>query len=240
MTLPKGASYSAALHLTILALLLFGLPNFLHRKIDPEPMAISVDILPIAPMSNIKPQEQPPEKTEKKPVEEKKTEKKATTQTKSEKSSAEPLPVSAKDVVKEKKNEPDKKKVEKKKDDDLDSILKSVKQTAKADESKKPTEQKSKAQPDQHKAVSPHYDASLPLSMSEKDAIRNQLQKCWVPPAGAKDLANLAVLLHITIDAAGNVTNVELARDTGRYNSDSFFRAAGRFGHARRAPMQPA
>ncbi len=40
------------------------------------------------------------------------------------------------------------------------------------------------------------------------------------------DAANLKVSLHIEVNPDGSVTSVEFAGDKGRYNSDSFFRAA--------------
>lgn len=229
-TLSPGKQYSLILHAVLLLLMIFGLPNFLHRKIDMEPEAITVDILPMAPMSNVKPQERTEPKPEKKPVQEKKTEKKVVPET----HKVEPRPqpqekpqqVKAKDVfrIQDKKE----KKVEKKpkpKEDDLDSVLKSVEETAKAEESNHPTE-KAVKEPAKTEAKSETYDNSLPLSLSEKDAIRNQLQHCWSVPAGAKDAQNLIVDLHITVGQDGAVNNVELAKDTSRYNSDSFFRAA--------------
>jgi len=220
----RGISYSAILHGGLLLLLIFGLPDFLHRRMEAEPMAISVDILPISEMSNVKPQEKTPEKEIKKPEEKKETEKKATPVAAKEESRPEavPLPVSAKDVVKPEKK-PEKTKP-KKKEESLESILKSVKETAKAEESKKPSD--SKAEPNTHQAVSQNYNPDVPLSMSEKDAIRNQFQKCWDVPAGARDAYNLVVTLHIEVNEDGSVTKVELVHDESRYNSDTFFRAA--------------
>jgi outer membrane biosynthesis protein TonB len=221
-----GMQYSGALHVAMLLLLIFGLPSFLHRHIDAPPPAISVDILPLAPISNVKPQEKTPEKIEKKPELEKITEKKPTPETSKvqQKTEAEPVKIPAKDVVKPDKPKPIKKDKPKPKEDSLESILKSVKDTAKADQAKKPTQ--TKAQPNTHQAVSQTYDSSQPLSMSELDAIRNQIQKCWDVPAGARDAQNLVVTLHIDVNQDGTVTNVKLAQDEGRYGSDSFFRAA--------------
>ncbi len=213
------------MHGFFLLLLIFGLPSFFHRDLDREPEAISVDILPIAPITNVKPQEKAPEKQEKKPEAEKKTERKATVEAKKaeEKPAEKPIPVPAKEVVKTKEKPPEQKKA-KKKEDDLDSILKSVQETAKSEESKKPTD--APKETSQNKAVSENYDSTQPLSMSEKDSIRNQFQSCWYPPAGAKDAANLLIDLHVELTEDGTVTKVEFTGDNSRYNSDSFFRAA--------------
>ncbi|MEI7668993.1 MAG: hypothetical protein WCJ33_02810 [Pseudomonadota bacterium] len=244
LSISKGSKYSLILHVTLLLLLIFDLPDFMKRKPDEEPIAISVDILPISPKSNVKPQESTPEvKPDKKPVEEKVEEKKPTPETTKaeEKHEEKPVKVSAKEMVKpEEAIIPDKtkelkpevkktevkpeKKPEKKKEDDLDSILKSVKETAKSEQSEKPKEHV--ATEKKSKAVSQNYDETAPLSMSEKDAIISQIQKCWNVPAGAKDINNLIVNLHIELSEDGSVTKVEMAKDEGRYNSDTFFRAA--------------
>lgn len=226
----KGMRYSAMLHGVILLLLIFGLPSFLQPKRDPEPMAISVDILPIAPISNVKPQEKTPDEPKpKKPVEEKQTKPKPTPEAHKEtpkKPDVTPLPTPVKKPeIKKPEKKKEEKKPEKKKEDSLDDILKSVKDTAKTEESKKPTP-KNTPQPHQNAAKSDHYDPAMQLSMSETDAIRQQFEKCWDVPAGAKDAYNLVVTLSVHVQEDGSVISVELARDSGRYNSDSFFRSA--------------
>lgn len=239
MSMSKGQQYSLMLHLALLVIMIFGLPNFLHRKLDDVPVAISVDILPIAPVSNVKPQDKYEPPHEKKPVSEQKTEKKATPeahkvveapQEKPEKVSAkdiarpeEKVPlVKPKEAVKQKEKKADKK--SEKKEDDLDSILKSVSDMEKAEKSQHPTE-KAVTETNKNKAVSQTYDNSQPLTMSETDAIRQQIQQCWNPPTGTKDAANLASTLHIELSQDGTVNSVELSGDRNRYNSDSFFRA---------------
>lgn len=225
----KGLRYSALLHGGLLLLMIFGLPEFLEPKRDPEPMAYSVDILPIAPISNVKPQEKPPEKPEpKKPVTEEKTEKKATSEAKKEevkKPEPEPLPAPKEEKKPEVKKPKEIKKPEKKKkEEDLDSILKSVKDSAKAQESKKPTEKKTT--PNQHEARSDRYDPAMQPSMSEIDSIRQQFQKCWNVPAGAKNAQNLVVTLSVELMEDGSVIKVELAKNSARASSDPTYLAA--------------
>lgn len=225
-----GKQYSFVLHIVLLLLMIFGLPSFMHRTLEPEPEAISVDILPISPITNVKPQEQTQPQPEKKPVEEKRTAKKALPETRQVQQKVQPPApadkpehVSAKDVVKvpEKKV----KKEVKKPVDELESVLNSVKETAKAEEAQHPTEQ-AQTEPNQKEAQSQTYDNNIPLSMSEKDAIRQQMQRCWHMPAGAKDAKNLIVTLRLQIGQDGSVTDVGLSSDQSRYASDSFFRAA--------------
>ena len=72
----KGLVYSAALHLSLLLLAVFGLPSFLQREIAPQPMVIAVELLPISAMTNVKTSDLPlaqvekpvPQEEEKKPT----------------------------------------------------------------------------------------------------------------------------------------------------------------------------
>ena len=65
------------------------------------------------------------------------------------------------------------------------------------------------------------------MSMSEKDAIMSQIQKCWTVPAGAKNAQNLVILLNAEYNKDGSLIRVEMSRDTqAKVNNDSFFRAA--------------
>ncbi|MBV8938375.1 MAG: hypothetical protein JO089_00860, partial [Alphaproteobacteria bacterium] len=56
----KGLTYSSVMHGVIIFLMLVGLPSLFITRTEPEPMAITVDIVPIAPITNIKPSEEPP------------------------------------------------------------------------------------------------------------------------------------------------------------------------------------
>lgn len=69
-------------------------------------------------------------------------------------------------------------------------------------------------------------DASIPLTISELNAIRDQFIKCWNAPAGARDLHNMTVALLVRLQPNGSVTSVEMAGDNQRYHTDNLFRAA--------------
>ena len=99
-------------------------------------------------------------------------------------------------------------------------MLKSVAKTAREYEEAKPTEDSSS------RAVSSNYDSSQPLTLSERDLIRNQLKKCWNVPAGARNAHELIVLLRVKLNPDASLISVELAANEGRYRADSFFRAA--------------
>ena len=61
------------------------------------------------------------------------------------------------------------------------------------------------------------------LTISEKDAIRRQFYKCWIVPAGAKNLEDLVVSIKIKLDKDGNVVFSKLMN---KKSNDSFFRTA--------------
>ena len=51
------------------------------------------------------------------------------------------------------------------------------------------------------------------LTISEKDAIRRQFYRCWIVPAGAKNLKDLFVSIKIKLDKEGNVIFSKLIND---------------------------
>jgi len=224
----RGIYCSSTLHAVIFALLFFGFPNFFPPATDIQPEAISIDVLPISEISNVKPQEKTPE-DQKKPIADKTTERKQEVESKPEETKPEEKPevISAKELARKEKK-PEKKKPEEKKKPKQDSfaaVLKSLDNTTKAEESKKPTQQR--VQPNQHEARSQNYDSSQPLSISQIDAIRSQVEACWNFNIGAKNAADLTVLLHVQMNPDGSVLNVELADEQrSRASSDSFFSSA--------------
>ena len=232
----RGLLYSTVFHGILVMLLIFGLPSFFHRALEMEPESVTVDILPIAPVSNIKPQE------ETRKVEPKKEQKEETaptprpaTHVKDEpKPEPVPIPVKPKETVKPPPpRKPPPKPKPAKEQNDFQKALDGIKQLAIKEG---PKTEKSTPTPSSHTARSQTYDASQPLSMSEKDAIRSQIENKWNAPIGAKDAQNLIVTLHIEVNPDGAVTKVDLAGGQARYNSDSFFRAAVE--SAKRAVMQ--
>ncbi|HLI13583.1 MAG TPA: energy transducer TonB [Alphaproteobacteria bacterium] len=104
----------------------------------------------------------------------------------------------------------------------LQSILRSV-------ETMKP-----KSQPDQAEKVIKQLaqaPASSPpsldnkMTISEIDAVRRQIERCWNVPAGAKDAKNLIIEIHVTMNPDGTVRQASIV-DQARMGSDTFFRAA--------------
>ena len=63
------------------------------------------------------------------------------------------------------------------------------------------------------------------LSMSEIDALRRQIERCWNPPAGAPEAENLIVEVRLAINRDGTVRNAQIV-DTARMFREPFYRAA--------------
>lgn len=238
----RGVQYSTILHVTLLLLFIVGLPSFFFP--DPEieePTAITVDILPIAPISNVRPsQSKPAEKVEKKeekkevqekPLEPPKPEKeKPSPQVKTADEKPTPPPEATKpdeNVVKKEEEKKEEEK-EKPKDDPLDAILKSVKDTA-AQKTSEQTPEKAEAKDSSSdsKSRSNRFDPNAPEAIAIRDAIQSQIYKCWNVPAGARDADKLIIPLQVDYDKLGNPEKIEIAPEgKGKYGSDPFFRAA--------------
>ena len=250
----RSISYSVILHVAAALLLLVGIPVLLPTPPEPTPMVMSVELLPISEMSNVKPSNepireakhapappkpvkpvtpppQPPEKPKTapdKPTEPVKTEPKPFDPTEG----AEP--------VKDKPKPKEEKKPEKPQESDFDKMMRELKENEKKTTETKPADKtppkaapaetpgkdKTNVAENKTKSDAP-YDASLPLSISEKDMIRSQFIPCWRAPMGAKDAGSLAVRVKVELAQDAVVKTAVVAPDQmGRYNSDVVFRAA--------------
>ena len=71
---------------------------------------------------------------------------------------------------------------------------------------------------------------SLPMTLSEIEAIRRQIQPCWNFPAGAQDAGSLRVLIRIRLNRDGSVLGEPKVLDQNRFAGDHRFRAAAEAG----------
>ncbi|MBI1214238.1 MAG: hypothetical protein GC185_00300 [Alphaproteobacteria bacterium] len=62
------------------------------------------------------------------------------------------------------------------------------------------------------------------MTMSEEDALRRQLARCWNVPYGAKDADKTPVDIQMVVNRDRTLAFARVV-DSSRYNSDSFFRA---------------
>lgn len=228
----RSLQYSAAAHIGVFLIAFFGFPSIFNRT-DPEPMVMTVEVVPIGAITNLPSQDKPLSKWQQAPKPP--TPKKVTptlkekTQPKQElPKDAVPLPEPEKKVEEKKKEEPKKEEVKedpKKEEEEFDAILKSLQEQA-DEEVKKPNKKDTKTTPENKTRSDKPHDPTVPLSISEKDAIRSQFVKCWRMPAGAKNANELVVRVRVQVSPSGEVTDVKLGSDMGRYRSDTFFRAA--------------
>jgi hypothetical protein len=121
------------------------------------------------------------------------------------------------------------KKPEPKKDDkkdpkpDFDNLLKNLTPDEELPQPDvPPNEQVKDADPSPAPNVSRFSDV---LSMSEQDALRQQLSGCWNIMAGAANSEDLAVEVQVVVNPDRTVLSAKVV-DQSRYNSDTFFRAA--------------
>ncbi len=234
--MPASVGYSVLLHLAMIIIMAVGLPYFFKPDTDLTPTALTVEIVPITDVTNLKLSQK---RVSEKPAPAPKAAAKPTPKTAKPKPAPAPKPDAVPLPDPDKKAEPEKKKPEPPKkpekektdpkkeqeDDEFAVLMSKLKNDAdKADEKEKPVKD---ATPDTAKSKSDTYDASKPLSISEKDAIRGQFVKCWRMPAGARDDFSLAVRVRVLVNSDGTVREVGLVPDqVSRYQSDTFFRAA--------------
>ncbi len=225
------------------------MPSFFSKK-DVLDSAITVEILPISELTNVAPKKAPPKAEPKKEVTSatKPKQSMADPNKKPEPivapEPAKPEPkkeaeIKEKEVaplVKPKPPEekkPEKKKEEKKqetKEDNFASVLKSVEEMNVKDEPQEKEEEKADfgdiedllAKSDSQ----PEYKPGAPMSLSDKDAVRQQVMQNWSlsSVSGAKDAQNMVVTLNIKVAVDGTVQDVEI-KDKMRYNTDSFYKA---------------
>ncbi len=223
----KALIISLGIHFLVLLLVIFGLPHF---KTDPE----IVEPVPVQLIANVgeltttnkppveapkpeKPKEEPPQKQEEKPKppEPKKAEPKPP----AEEELKDPPKDDKAEKVPEKKKEPPKKEPEKQ--NDFDSLLKDLTPEEKQQPDTDKTDKKM-TEPTPTPNVSKFSDV---LSISEMDALRQQLSQCWSVMAGAADSEDLRVELDVVVNQDRTVAQVEVV-DQSKYNSNPTFRAA--------------
>jgi outer membrane biosynthesis protein TonB len=124
-------------------------------------------------------------------------------------------------------------------EDDFASVLKTVENLKSRPQPKKPEAQEKsfdQAIEDvlkKHDATEPSprsrqlssLDPGAKMSMSEIDALRRQIERCWNPPAGAPEAENLVVEVQLQINQDGTVRQAQIV-DSSRMYRDSYYRAA--------------
>ncbi len=217
----RSLFYSGGMHLALLLFAIFGLPDLFDIEAEPQPIVVTLEPLPIAKISNVKPVDAPITPPKPKPPTPAKVEKSTPQVKREEPTSKKPEPTK---VEKTEKAPPEIKKEEKPKEkpakkEELDAILKSVREQAQQSENKeappKPVENVQQAG-----AKSDVYDPTIPMSISELDAIKNQIAQCWSLDAGAKNSHAMIVTVHAKLSPDGTVLEAKLS-------TESYMKAAG-------------
>lgn len=239
-----GLLLSVIFHLLVL---LFGIATFNHHRVLHTQTPIPVELLPIEKLTRLKEMRA----TQRKKVLEVKDQKaskdiiKEFTQ-KQEQATETPhkkeTPLPEKVTIKEKALKKDQSKVEnptkeknknkkdtdakqKKAEDPFLSVLKTVEDLApERDEKAKPTK----------KNVVKSDNIVDKLSLSELDALRQQLAKCWTIPAGAKGIQDLAIEVFVIMNPDATVQKASV-KSGG--NNTPYFRSAAE--SAKRALYHP-
>lgn len=122
-------------------------------------------------------------------------------------------------------------------EDFLRSVLRDVAPEERAEGPKKPVKKETPAPPQPAKK-SPVRRAPLDAqaTMTEIDAIRRQIEACWVIPAGARDAENLVVSIRVWVNPDGKVAKAVIL-DQARMGTDPFYRSAAE--SALRAVLNP-
>ena len=68
-----------------------------------------------------------------------------------------------------------------------------------------------------------NFDQSKVVSISEIDHVRQQITKCWSPPAGAKDAHNMIIEIAVSMNLDGTVRDAKI--NNKGLQADTFLRA---------------
>jgi outer membrane biosynthesis protein TonB len=102
------------------------------------------------------------------------------------------------------KKEPPKEVKKKNKDADIDSLLKTLEKASEGKAAKSRKEARSEQSDDAFDAKGV-FDAEMPIAISEHQAIKQQIQRNWNVPAGARHLDGIIITLYIALKPDGAV-----------------------------------
>ncbi|MBP7190420.1 MAG: energy transducer TonB [Rickettsiaceae bacterium] len=223
---------SVIAHIVAIFLLYFGVPS-LWKKF-PEDQVMTFEMLPISSVTNIKTQkaqkdkavdsenakevkssqpeevkeEKSPEKPEPKTPEIQHPDQPKEDLKPKEPEKKEPKPAETKPQPKP-KEEVKKKPSPKKKEVNLDSLLKTLEKASEGTEAKSKKEARSDRNDVEHDSKGP-YNEGNPLSISEQHAIKQQIERHWNVPIGAKNASDVKITLYIALKPTGEVMQAKL------------------------------
>lgn len=227
---------SAALHLILIIVFLFGMPS-VFETLPEEKDALTFEILPTSAITNVKnenkskqqakiaqksrevkkSQPKPKPQPQPKPVEapKKKVEKKAPEEV--AKKAVSP-PQEKKPIEKPKEQT---KPIPQKDEDAIDAILKNLEKDSQGTDAKISTRSNEEQKAGNKYSRGMDYDEESPLSITERLLVKNQMQKHWQPPAGAQNIEEVRVLIHITIEKNGTIKSTTVKNIICPTNSET-------------------
>lgn len=231
LSVRSGFLYSILLHLFVLGIA-FSDVSFLRRDAPILSTPIAVELVTISKQTNLPKPKVKPKPRPKREAVVKKAEPKKIAKLKDAIPLPEPpkpKPVKKPEVAKVKPQpKPKPPKEEKKSKFDLTRIAALINK-----EKKERSEVKPELEPDQPepKQVPTNNTARLrdaPLTISEKDAIRMQIQRCWSLPAGASEAEGLVVKIRLFLRPDGSLSRPPEIVDADRMTrqGEEYFRAA--------------
>ena len=252
----KSFIFSAILHLFIMLLVLFGLPSFFSKNITDDHIVtveiLPISEFTNVKTPKVKPKIRPIEEKKKEvssATEPKKALPDPTFKPKPQITPdvvAKPKPEKPKEVIKtanieplakpkpieKQKPKPEPKKEEPKEPElTFDSVLKTVEEIVPEQEKSQNQEEEAVNFDDIEQMLTKpdekiKYKPGLPMSLSEKDAIRQQIMRNWSlsSASGGKDAQSMVVTLNIKLARDGTVLDIDV-QESLRYNTDGFFRA---------------
>ncbi len=216
----SGLFKSFFLHFLILGLFMYGAELFKQNKRF-EINEIPLDIVDISEQTVNKIENNTKKKSPKK------VNKKSQSGFQPPKVKSKPKPpefkITEKKVERKKKKLEDEKKEQKQKKR-VDNILKSIEKIKSEKNNKRNEKKKEIERVDETKVEDDVNVAKLgeKLTISEKDAIRRQFYRCWIVPAGAKNIQDYKVSIKLTLNKEGEVINSKILNKVKMNNS--FFR----------------
>lgn len=245
----SSMAFSLALHLLLFAIIIYGLPSITSTRDLTDSSVITVDILPVSEFTNVKRiKPKPVAKPIKKEVSAAVQPKLSMAEPAKDAVITPPEPIKRKPeerviqkaiepIIKPEpapKIEPTKKpviekpKVAEKPEEALGAAFKSVEEMFAGEGEVAEEESVDFSEIEDMLAPTndsqPEYKPGLPMTVSEKDAIIQQIHKNWTILSGAKGAKDMLVVINITLARDGTVIKHEMENKL-RYNTDEFYRA---------------
>ena len=217
----KALLYSVLLHLAVMVMAVVGLPVWIDPNSEVSPPVFEVQLAKLADrtVQKPKPEPAPPAPEPPKPVEQKAPPPPPPKPVEQQPEPPRPEVVEPAPSPKPKpKAEPEKPKF------DPQQIAALLDKRLRDKPAPTPLEPQKVTAAPVAAAASPEI-LEAPLSISEIDLIRSQFERCWNPPVGARDAADLVIRVRIALNPDGSLAAAPELIDQSRM-SDTFWRAA--------------